>query len=90
MKFEEGNEIELTPEQMELVSGGNVGDVYTGWTCWKCKTNTATVVVLEDTILKNQFKNLIRSLKYKHHCDVCGDTWYSSGSQKLGPAPADE
>ena len=90
MEFEEGKEIELTPEQLEQVAGGQVGDVLTGWTCCKCGSNMATAEVLREKTRKNYNRGtLYRNVGYKHHCDACGETWYSSSTQQLGPAPED-
>ena len=88
MEFEEGNKIELTPEQMKQVSGGQVGDTYTGWTCRNCNTSTATVVIVKDHEWENSDGYLIHSMGYEYHCDVCGDTWYSYSAENLGkPKP---
>lgn len=90
MEFEDGKNVELTPEQMEQVAGGKVGDVFTGWACWKCNSNMTTAKVLSEKTKKNyQLGRLYRRVRYEHHCDACGDTWYSASTQNLGPAPED-
>ena len=94
MEFENSKRIELTPEQMDQVAGGKVGDVFTGWTCWNCGSNMATAEVLREKLsigfsTVTRTKNLYRHVGYKIHCDACGEAWFNDTVQNLGPAPAD-
>ena len=94
MEFENGKSIELTPEQMDQVAGGKVGDVFTGLTCWNCGSNMATAEVLREKLstglsIPSRTKKLYRSVGCKFHCDACGEAWFKDTIQDLGPAPAD-
>ena len=84
MTMKDSKKAELNLEQLNQVAGGKVGDVYYGWTCENCNESTATVYVEEDEEWIGPFGEIMHNLTFRHYCEVCGETWYTSSTQNMG------